>query len=223
MSFIVALFVITRFTKNWLLVENQHRTLLKTYEELSLTVLQIHFEPHFLFNTLNNLYALSLKNLDKTLDVIQKFKSVLRFSISDSQKPKVPVEDELEMINNFIAIEQIRYGPRLRVKFLVSGNCKGLQIAPFIFFTLVENCFKHGSSIDAGSPWINISLTCNEGKVCFETRNSVPKKIQPSASSEGKGLAGLRMRLLLIYPKKHSITMEQGAQEFDVKLELDLN
>lgn len=223
MSFIVALFVIARFTKDWLLAENQHKALLKTYEELSLTVLQNHFEPHFLFNTLNNLYALSLKNLDKTLDVIQKFKSVLRFSISDSQKPNVPVKDELDMINNFIAIEQIRYGARLRVKFLVSGNYEGLQMAPFIFFTLVENCFKHGSSTDAGNPWIDISLTCNEGKIYFETKNSVPKKIQPSAFSEKNGLAGLRMRLRLIYPKKHSISVEEGSHEFVVKLELDLN
>lgn len=223
MSFIVALFVIARFTKDWLIAENQHINLLKTFEELNLRILQSHFEPHFLFNTLNNLYALSLTNQVKTLDVIQKFKRVLRFSITDSQNPFVPVSAELGMINDFIAIEQIRYGSRLRVKNLASGNYNELLIAPFLLFTLVENCFKHGSSADAGKPWIEISLTCKDGRIIFETRNSNPKKYEPSTIHHENGLSKLRKRLELIYPGKYRLNLNERPEEFDVKLELDLN
>lgn len=223
MSFIVALFVIARFTKDWLIAENQHKLLKKTYEELNLTMLQSQFEPHFLFNTLNNLYALSLNNQNKTLDVIQKFRKVLFFTITGSEKSRVPVQDELEMIDNFIAIEQIRYGARLRVKTLITGDCKDWLIAPFLLFTLIENCFKHGSSTDAGKPWIKISFSCDKGRIIFETRNSMPKKFQPAVFPEEHGLARLKKRLRLIYPKKHSFHVEERDQEFTAKLKLDLN
>ncbi|MFY9153631.1 MAG: histidine kinase [Prolixibacteraceae bacterium] len=223
MSFIVALFVIARFTKDWLIAENQHKLLQKTYEELNLTMLQSQFEPHFLFNTLNNLYALSLNNQDKTLDVIRKFKHVLSYTIIDSQKSKVPVQEELEMIDNFIAIEQIRYGARLRVKTSITGDCNGWLIAPFLLFTLVENCFKHGSSTDAGKPWIRISFSCDRGRINFETRNSMPKKFPQAVFPEEHGLDRLKERLRLIYPKNHSFTVEDGDQEFTARLELDLN
>lgn len=223
MSFIVALFVIAKFTKDWLIAENQRKVLEQKYTELKLRLLQRHFEPHFLFNTLNNLYALSLRNQEKTLDVIQRFRRVLQFSITESQKSKVPVSGEMEMIEDFIRIEQIRYGSRLQVESSVSGTCNNLMIAPFLLFTLVENCFKHGSSTDAGQPWIILSLDCGKNRICFETKNSIPKKPHPAVSFQEKGLSELRQRLEFVYPKKFSLTLKEGHQEFTVKLELDLN
>lgn len=222
MSFIVALMVIARFTKDWLIAENQHKALQKKYTELNLRLLQSHFEPHFLFNTLNNLYALSLSNPSKTLDVIRKFKRLLQFSITDAQMKKVPVSREIEMIEDFIRIEQIRYGSRLQITNTVTGNCENLMIAPFLLFTLVENCFKHGSSTDAGQPWIALSLTCEKSRICFETKNSIPKKFHPLMTIQEKGLLKLRHRLEILYPKKHTLNLKEEHQEFAVKLELDL-
>lgn len=223
MSFIVALFVIVKFTKDWLIAQNQHNDLQKTYSELNLRLLQSRFEPHFLFNTLNNLYALSLSNQDKTLDVIRKLRRVLQFSITDAQQIKVPVSGEYEMIEDFIQIEQIRYGSRLQIKSSVTGSCGNLMIAPFLLFTLVENCFKHGSSTDAVQPWIILALTCENSRICFETRNSIPKKYHPAVTIQEKGLSNLRKRLEIIYPKKYSLTLKEEPQEFLVKLELDLS
>jgi LytS/YehU family sensor histidine kinase len=222
MSFIVALMVITKFTKDWLIVEKQHQNLQKKYAELNLRSLQSHFESHFLFNTLNNLYALSLSNPDKTLDLILKFRRLLQFSIVDSQLKKVPVSRETEMIEDFIRIEQIRYGSRLQIKNSVTGNCENLLIAPFLLFTLVENCFKHGSSNDAGQPWIELSLTCENNRICFETKNSIPKKSHPALTFQEKGLLKLRQRLELLYPKKYILNLKEEPQEFAAKLELDL-
>jgi two-component system, LytTR family, sensor kinase len=223
MSFIVALFVVAKFTKDWLIAENQHKGLERKYAELKLRLLQRHFEPHFLFNTLNNLYALSLTNQDKTLDVIQRFRRVLQFSISEAQKPQVPVSGEMEMIEDFIRIEQIRYGDRLKVESTITGSCANLMISPFMLFTLVENCFKHGSSTDAGQPWIKLSLNCENDRICFEAKNSIPRKCHRSANFQEKGLSKLRQRLQLIYPKKYSLTLKEEPLEFVAKLELDLN
>jgi len=223
MSFIVALMVIAKFTKDWLIAENQRQTLQKKYTELNLRLLQSHFEPHFLFNTLNNLYALSLSNSDKTLDIIRKFKRVLQFSIKDAQKKKVPVSREIEMIGDFIQIEQIRYGSRLQIINEITGSYENLQIAPFLLFTLVENCFRHGSSTDAGQPWIKLSLTCEKSRICFETKNSIPKKPRPVMNIQEKGLLKLRQRLEIIYPRKYSLMLKEENQEFAVKLILDLN
>lgn len=152
--------------------EIEKRTL---QSELNLLKAQIH--PHFLFNTLNNLYALSLINSEKTTDVIRKFKRILQFSIHDAQLKRVPLQKELDMIHDYIEIEQIRYGDRLRVEYQITGSAEKLEIAPFILFTLVENCFKHGSSADAGKPWIKLSLHVKDGLIIFETKNSIPTLI----------------------------------------------
>ncbi len=223
MSFIVALFVIVKFTKDWLITENQQKSLEMKYTELKLRLLQSHFEPHFLFNTLNNLYALSLNNQHETLDVIQRFSRVLQFSITESQKEKVPVSEEINMIEDFVRIEQIRYGNRLRVESSVTGDYLTLMIAPMLIFTLVENCFRHGSSTDAGQPWISLSLACEKGRIYFEARNSIPEKCNSPITIQEKGLLKLRQRLDIIYPRKYSLTLSEGSREFTAKLELDLN
>ena len=223
MSFIVALFVIAKFTKDWLITENQQKQLELKYTELKLRRLQCHFEPHFLFNTLNNLYALSVGNQRETLSVIQGFSRVLQFSITEAQKEKVAVSEEMKMIEDFVSIEQIRYGNRLRVESLVTGDCSNLIIAPMLMFTLVENCFRHGSSTDLGQPWIKLSLVCEKGLICFEAKNSIPEKCNSPITIQEKGLANLRQRLDIIYPKKYSLTLSEASCEFTAKLELDLN
>lgn len=223
MSFIVALFVVAKFSKDWLIAEKQHHQLLKKYEELNLRLLQSHFEPHFLFNTLNNLYALSTSGSEKTLGVIQKFRRVLRFSIDEVQQKRVPVQKELEMIHNFIEIEQIRYGDRLHIETSITGTYENLEIVPFVLFTLVENCFRHGSSVDAGRPWIKLLFVFGKGKVKFEARNSIPGKCQSEVKIQEKGLAKLRQRLDLVYPRKYTLTVAGDKSEFLVNLELTLN
>jgi LytS/YehU family sensor histidine kinase len=223
MSFIVALMIVVKYTKDWLIAEKQHQLLQTKYDELKLRLLQSHFEPHFLFNTLNNLYALSLINSAKTIDVIRKFKSILQFSINEAQLKRVPLKKELDMIQDFIEIERIRYGERLRVEYQVSGSTEKLEIAPFILFTLVENCFKHGSSPDAGKPWIELYLQSKEGRIVFETKNSIPTKCRSNQTFMEKGLTKLRQRLELIYSQRYSLILKGESMEFSVKLELKLS
>lgn len=223
MSFIVALFVIARFSKDWLIAEKQHQKLQKKYAELNLKLLQKHFEPHFLFNTLNNLYALSLTNFDETLDVIKRFKHVLQFAIVDAQSDQIQLKREISMIQDYIRIEQIRYGSRLHVRTSVKGELNDQMIAPFVLFTLVENCFKHGSSPDAGHPWIELSLNGEKDYLHFEAKNSIPNKPQTLPAAENQNLMKLRKRLDLIYPGKYSLIVQQQKKEYAVLLTLELS
>lgn len=223
MSFIVALMIVAKYTKDWLIAEKQHKILQMKFDELNLRLLQSHFEPHFLFNTLNNLYALSLINSEKTIDVIRKFKRILQFSIKESQQKRVPLQKELEMIQDFVQIELIRYGDRLQVEYQITGSTSKLEIAPFILFTLVENCFKHGSSPDAGKPWIKILLRSDEGQITFETKNSIPAKCRNNLAFQEKGLSKLRQRLELIYAQNYSLILKCESLEFSAILELKLN
>lgn len=223
MSFIVALLVIAKFSKDWVMAEKQYRILRKKYDELNLRLLQRHFEPHSLFNTLNNIYALSLRNYDETLDVIRRFKRVLQFAIVDAQLEKVLLIREVDMISDYIRIELLRYGTRLRVSNTVKGEINQQVIAPFVLFTLVENCFKHGSSNDAGYPWIELLLNCEKDKLNFQTKNSIPNKIESTQTGETIDLIKLRQRLEFIYPGKYNLIVQQKKQELTVKLDLELS
>lgn len=223
MSFIVALLTLVKFTKDWLIADHQHIQLQKRYAELNLRLLQSHFEPHFLFNTLNNLYALSLRNQEQALDVIRKFKRLLQFSIDDARLKKVELIKEVTLIKDYIQIEQIRYGSRLQIKENLVVPEENLMIAPFVLFTLVENCFKHGSSTDAGMPWIELTLQGGKNRIIFSTKNSTPQKYQVLSVFQEKGLLRLRQRLDLIYPKKYKLILKEEPNEFEVKLILELN
>jgi len=223
MSFVVALFVILKFTKDWLIVESQHRSLQKKFDELNMMLLQNHFEPHFLFNTLNNLYALSLTDHEKTLDIIQRFRRLLEFAIEKAQMKKVLLKEEVEMIADFVEIEKIRYGSRLQLKSKSLGSCENLMIEPFLLFPLVDNCFKHGSSLDAGKPTIELTLSCDNRHICFETKNSFPNNPMHKVNIKESGLDKLRKRLDYLYPMQYSLRLEIENELFTAKLELELN
>ncbi len=223
MSFIVALFCIGKYVKDYLYTERVRKKLEIQNREAQGKLLQSQFDPHFLFNTINNLYALSLLNPVKTRDVIEKIKIVLGYIIEDSQKDFVELEDEILLVENYIQLEQLRYGKRLKVEVQTNGELKLMKIPPMILFFLVENCFKHGSSLDAGTPWIKIEVSTEPGKIRIRTENSKPKSIIKSDTKEngGHGIKNLRKRLEIIYSEDgFSLHIENGETTFKVELEL---
>ncbi len=221
MSFIVALFAVAKFSKDWLYAERLQKLVESKNAEARLKVLQSQFDPHFLFNTLNNLYALSLKESDETVTIIRKLKKVLKYLLVDNQGQVVVLKDEVKLIENYIDIEQIRYGNRLHVDFEKKATDCSLEIAPMLLFPIIENCFKHGSSIDAGSPWIKLKLACDDSRIIFEARNSKP--VSPSSFSlsiSGSGLDNLIKRLELLYPDRYMFKVDNLKHEFNVFLEI---
>lgn len=223
MTFIVALFCIAKYVKDYLYTERLRQKLEIQNKAAQGKLLQAQFDPHFLFNTINNLYALSLLDPLKTRDVIERMKIVLNYIIDESQKNFVDLSDEVSLVDNYIQLEKLRYGKRLNVEYNINGNADNVKIPPMILFFLVENCFKHGSSLDAGTPWIKIDIEANPELIRIMVANSKPKSLVKSERQEvnGRGLQNLTRRLGLLYTKQgYNLKIENKEKTFIVNLEL---
>ena len=141
--------------------------------ELKLLKSQIH--PHFLFNTLNNLYSLSLEKSDKTPDLIIRLADMLSYIIYDCSSDRVQLTKEIDFLNSFIELQKVRYDS-CDIQFNISGEFNNMQIAPMILHTFIDNSFKHGPDKDSGSPWIRISIALNDGLLFFTVINSTIKE-----------------------------------------------
>ncbi|MGH2564742.1 MAG: sensor histidine kinase, partial [Ginsengibacter sp.] len=145
-----AFFISLKALKNWHLkeLENEQLTREKTNAELQLLKAQIH--PHFLFNTLNNIYSFALTKSPLAAELVQKLSDMLQYMITDCNRPLVPVEKEIQLIKDYIGLEKVRYGERLDIQMHVNGNSKNCMIVPLLMIPFVENCFKHGASMMRG-------------------------------------------------------------------------
>lgn len=208
--------------ENTWLMNRQYKTELKLREsELKLLRAQIH--PHFLFNTLNNLYGLTLEKSDLAPELVLKLSDLMDYMLYKCNRPKVNLQDELEHLKNYIEIERIRYGEKLAVKFEIKGQTEKQEIAPMLLLAFFENAFKHGTSKSLAKPFVDIQLSIDGPKLHLNIRNS---SHSTSAKEEdythGIGLKNVQKRLELIYPK-HGLHIENGDDTFEIDLSLDLS
>lgn len=223
MSFIVAIFSIAKYAKDYIYAERIHKKLELEKKTAQKKLLGSQFDPHFMFNTINNLYALSLLNPEKTKEIIFRIKIVLNYIIDESQKEFVSLQQEISLAENYIQLEKLRYGKRLKVSFEKEKKTHDASIPPMILFFLVENCFKHGSSLDAGVPWIEIDVRVTEDSIYLETRNSKPKSIIHKNRNirEGAGFKNLLKRLDILYgTKNYKLDIDNKNEQFKVRIEL---
>lgn len=224
MTFIVALFCIAKYVKDYILTENLRKKLEQQHRKAQSTLLQSQFDPHFMFNTINNLYALSLLNPSKTNEVISRMKIVLEYIIDESLKDFVLLSDEVALVENYLLLEKLRYGKRLEVTYKTEGNLNEARIPPMVLFMLVENSFKHGSSLDAGTPWIKIMVKVVEDQIVIQIENSKPENLKKKSKEieKGTGYAGLKKRLNIIYDKQgYTLKIKDLGNRFKVDLTLN--
>ncbi|GGA98199.1 sensor histidine kinase [Puia dinghuensis] len=203
-------------------LRTQQRTLVleKEKAETELKLLKSQLNPHFLFNTLNNIYALSLLNSPATSSAIGKLSEILDHILYRCEGDLAPLSEEVELLNNYLALEQLRYDQRLQLRFnsRVNGD---VAIPPLLLLSLAENAFKHGASQDAGEPSIEIELEADEAgmRYCVTNSSAAP----PVQEGYGKiGLANLRKQLDILYPGKHVFTTGYDAGRFRALVVLDL-
>ncbi len=223
MTFIVALLSVTKYAKDYIYTEQIRKKLVRQSREAQRRLLQSQLNPHFLFNTINNLYALSLLNPGKTTEIIERLQIVLGYIVEQSQHDFVNLGDEYYLVENYILLEKIRYGDRLKIEMKKTGNLRNWKVPPMVFFFLAENCFKHGSSLDEKEPWIKLDVKASEKQVAFIAANSKPKTIKNNAErkKEGQGLVNLQKRLDILYPKKgYSVKIDDESGIYRVKIEL---
>lgn len=190
-------------------------------KELELSVLRSQLNPHFLFNTLNNLYGVSLHEPARTPDLIMQLSQLLRYQLESTRRAWVPLADELDFLDSYIALEMERVGNRCQVQFSgLKDQPDGYVVAPMLLMPFVENAFKHGS---AGiSPCeVNISIKLTDDKLHLHVMNSVPCRAKPSVST-GVGLENTRQRLEMLYPGTYQLAIDSRSDYYVVDLILPL-
>jgi sensor histidine kinase YesM len=190
--------------------------------ELNALKAQVH--PHFLFNTLNNLYALSLNQSAKSPQLILNLSNILRYMLYECNTGEVLLSQEITMLQQFISLEKLRYEDRLDINFNIYGDTDGKLIAPLLMLPLVENAFKHGAGEQMGDAWININLYVMRDELKLKISNSKAAGANKGAGKTGNiGLQNLRKRLELIYPITHSLKIMDDNDTFLAVLDLRLN
>jgi two-component system, LytTR family, sensor kinase len=205
----------------WLQLRAQahERNLTREKLEAELRFLRNQTNPHFLFNTLNNIYALARKKSDQAPEVILKLSQLLRFMLYECHRERITVAEEIKVIEDYLSLEAIRYQNRLHIDFQRQVDSGAELIAPLILLPLVENAFKHGASESRFAATIRLGLGLAEGQLRFEVENS---KEHPALEvHEQIGLANLRRQLELLYPGAQ-LLIENGEQTFRVVLTIQL-
>jgi two-component system LytT family sensor kinase len=215
---IVAATVFIKVMRNSFRDERKLRAIEQEKFSAEMSLLKAQINPHFFFNTLNSLYSLTLEKSDKSPDVVLKLAELMRYVLYEASASTVLLSDEIMHLNNYIAIEQMRFADRLDLSFLYSGDIEGKIIAPLLLLPFVENAFKHG--IENNSRWITIDLKVTGKLLDLKVENSFDSKLL--VKNEGIGLKNVRRRLELSYPQKHIITVEEDNLVFKVDLKINL-
>ncbi len=212
---IIALAVCIAIIDDWRRKKLANEVLRQSKAEAEIQLLKGQLHPHFLFNTLNNIYSLALQQSDKTADSILRLTDLLDYLVYWSDKEKVALGKEVELIRNYLAMEQLRYGDRLLLTVDMDEPADGVKTSPLLLLPFVENCFKHGADAE-GRLWIKVKLKQYNDKVVFSIENS-KGDVAPQKAG-GVGLSNIRQRLQLIYPNRHELVVSDNDQYFSVRL-----
>lgn len=193
--------------------------------EAELNFLKGQLHPHFLFNTLNNLYALTLTQSPQSPSVVMGLAEILRYMLYEANTETVQLERDISILKSYIALEKIRYEERLDINFSINGLSPEFKIAPLLILPLVENAFKHGASEQIGEAWINMDLRVKNNALKFKISNSKPE----TAGRDDRphhvsiGLANVRKRLEILYPSAHNLKIMDEDDVFAVILDIELD
>ncbi|MFK7782226.1 sensor histidine kinase [Psychroserpens sp.] len=185
--------------------------------EAELRLLKSKIDPHFFFNTLNNLYGLAIAKSDKTAEVIQKLSEIMRYTIYEGEKNQTPLKSEINYLKEYIDIQKIRYQKNVDIQFKINVLDDSILVAPLLFIMLVENAFKHGIESLTEDAFVHISIFQKEHMVTFEVNNNFDSKPE---MSRGLGLKNLRKRLEYLYPKRHTLFLEKDKSIYRAKITL---
>jgi two-component system LytT family sensor kinase len=195
-------------------VENE-----KTTTELSFLKSQVN--PHFFFNTLNNIYSLAVIQSNKTADAVLKLSHIMRYILTETQTELVPLENEINFIQNFIDLQAVRLTDKVSVNFDVIGYFEDKQIAPLLFIPFIENAFKYGVSTKENTE-INIQLNVEDKKITLSVSNNIVQQENFIQETTGIGIQNVKRRLAFLYPKKHELKIETIDNSFLINLQIEL-
>lgn len=219
--FIVVFVGMLRFVEDWFTLEARKKEVENEKLSTELQFLKAQINPHFLFNTLNNLYYLATIHSPNTTEVIEKLSLMMRYMLYESNHPMVSLDKELDYMENYISLEKLRLDNQIPISFEVTGNPKSVKIVPLVLITFLENAFKHGVSNSFEGSFVQISVDIKDKLIVYCVKNSkLPN--ESILEKSGIGLQNVKRRLELSYPEKHSLEQIVTDQSYEVSLKIDL-
>jgi sensor histidine kinase YesM len=208
--------------KHYYLKNHRIQQLLKENIEAQLQILRAQVHPHFLFNTLNNIFSQTQTESPKGSRMIMGLSDTLRYILYEGQKPLVPLRLELLMINEYINLEKILYGNKLDVHVLTPDKVDDIYIAPLLLLPFVENCFKHGTSHKLQNPWVNLTTEMRNTTLVMKLMNGKVTLSDNGQYKSGIGICNVKQRLDLLYKDKYNLQITEDDEVFIVDLWIEL-
>ena len=212
-----------KYYKSWYIKQRENEMLINENARAELQLLKAQVHPHFLFNTLNNIYSLTLDDSPKAAATVKKLSGMVLYMTKEGSESFVPVSNEIKMLLDYIGLEKIRYGERLEMIIKIKhGEDDNRLVAPLLMIPFVENCFKHGASKTIDTARIELFIETGIEWLEFKISNSVPS-IHATENERNKiGLMNVKKRLQLIYPGKHTLDIQSSENLFIVSMKIKL-
>ena len=215
--------LVIKYYKNWFTKQHESETLLRENANAELQLLKAQVHPHFLFNTLNNIYSYSLTGNPYAANLVDKLSGMIDYMCTDGYKSLVPLEKEIQLLDDYIELEKVRYGSRLNMKVDIEGAFEDKFIAPLLMIPFVENCFKHGASKVRGNQWVELFINIKNNQLNFTLANSKSDEEIIADTKKGIGLTNVKKRLQLLYPLNHVLKIESTNTTYLVYLQIQLS
>jgi LytS/YehU family sensor histidine kinase len=192
----------------------------KKLTEMELKVLKSQLNPHFYFNTLNNLYGLTITDPKKAPDAILKLSDIMEYVIYDCKSEKVPVAKELKFISSYVELEKLRYEDSSRIQLRMQGTMEEKFISPLLLIQFIENAFKHGMEQNKNDSYLFVDIAVKNNHLLYHSVNSTKEKAR---NMNGVGLSNVQKRLNILYPDQHTLFIREAKGKFEVELDLQLS
>jgi sensor histidine kinase YesM len=213
---VIAAAVTIKLLKHWWLKQKEKEQLEREKINAELQLLRAQIHPGFLFNTLNNIYALALAGSPKTPDILLKLSDLLSYMLYECDQTQVPLDNEITMMEDYMALEKIRFGERLEMEIQIKGNTYGKTITPFLLLPFIENSFKHCSNMVEERPWLNLVLTIEDNSLNMKLANGL------STGASDESLQNITMRLQALYLENYELKAKAAEEMFVVTLKIPL-
>jgi sensor histidine kinase YesM len=191
--------------------------------EADLQYLKAQLQPHFFFNTLNNIYSLALQRSELTAPLVAKLSSMMRYVLYESSKKEPTLQQECEFLENYMDVQSVRYNRKIDIDFETQGIHRDVTMEPLLLFPFIENAFKHGIEEEEGSGFIRVVLCLLDNEVTLSVRNSKTASTNDPSHKKGIGIANTQKRLALLYPGKHELTIRETTDEYSILLTISLD
>jgi LytS/YehU family sensor histidine kinase len=212
-----------KLMKYWYVKEQRNLQLQKENVESQLQLLKAQVHPHFLFNTLNNIYSFTQNTSPVASELVSRLSDMLRFILYEANHALVPLSKEIKLVEDYINLEKVRYGNMLDVHIDTPRNTSDLHIAPLLLLPLVENCFKHGTSQILEHPWISLQIRLHGREMHMKLMNGKTDLPEDKKHAHGIGIQNVVKRLSLIYPGRHEffVTSDEDVYIVNMKIVLE--